>query len=109
MPATGGASKPKKLSKAQLMKELAEKTGLKKSEVEGVFDALHTIIRRELRSSAGEITALPGLLKIKKKDVPAKPARPGRNPATGETIMLKAKPASKGVKVTALKGLKEMV
>jgi len=31
----------------------------------------------------------------------------GRNPATGENIMLKAKPASRKLKINALKTLKE--
>jgi hypothetical protein len=33
----------------------------------------------------------------------------GVNPFTGEEMMFKAKPASKGVKVLALKALKDMV
>jgi nucleoid DNA-binding protein len=33
----------------------------------------------------------------------------GRNPQTGEEMMIAAKPAKKVVKVTALKKLKEMV
>jgi nucleoid DNA-binding protein len=40
---------------------------------------------------------------------PATKARPGRNPATGETIMIKAKPARTVVKALALKSLKEWV
>ena len=40
---------------------------------------------------------------------PAREARRGINPFTGEEMMFKAKPASKVVKVTALKGLKDMV
>ena len=35
--------------------------------------------------------------------------KPVRNPITGETIMIKAKPASKKVRVRALKNLNEMV
>jgi nucleoid DNA-binding protein len=40
---------------------------------------------------------------------PARKARMGVNPFTGEEMMFKAKPASKAVKVLALKGLKDMV
>lgn len=40
---------------------------------------------------------------------PATKARKGVNPFTGEEMMFKAKPASKTVKVSALKGLKDMV
>jgi len=44
----------------------------------------------------------------KGENVPAKPARMGRNPFTGETIKLKAKPKSKKVKFRPSKDLKEM-
>jgi nucleoid DNA-binding protein len=40
---------------------------------------------------------------------PARKARKGINPFTGEEMMFKAKPARNVVKVTALKRLKEMV
>jgi nucleoid DNA-binding protein len=98
----------KKMTKSQLMSDLADQTGLTKSQVEGVFDALQNTIKREL-GGIGELTALPGLLKIRKVVKPARKARPGRNPATGEAITISAKPASKGVKVSTLKTLKEMV
>jgi nucleoid DNA-binding protein len=40
---------------------------------------------------------------------PATKKRLGRNPATGEQIMIAAKPARTVVKVSALKALKEAV
>lgn len=103
----GGAKADKPLTKPQLLKALAESTGFSQTDVGKTLDAFEALVRAELRR-AGSIT-LPGLLKIAKKDVPAKPARDGRNPATGETIRIKAKPASKTVRVRALKGLKDMV
>jgi nucleoid DNA-binding protein len=42
------------------------------------------------------------------KNAPARKARKGINPFTGEPTIFKAKPASRKVKVTALKALKEM-
>ena len=39
----------------------------------------------------------------------ARKARKGVNPFTGEEMMFKAKPATKVVKATVLKGLKDMV
>jgi nucleoid DNA-binding protein len=39
---------------------------------------------------------------------PARKARPGVNPFTGEEIMIAAKPASTTVKVRPLKKLKDM-
>jgi nucleoid DNA-binding protein len=51
---------------------------------------------------------LPGVLKIRIVHRPARKARQGRNPQTGEPIMIKAKPASKAVKAQVLKNLKEL-
>jgi nucleoid DNA-binding protein len=52
---------------------------------------------------------VPSLLKLRVVKKPARAARKGVNPFTGEEMMFKAKPASKAVKVTALKALKDMV
>ena len=55
------------------------------------------------------IFTVPGLMKLRVVKKPATKARKGINPFTGEEMMFKAKPASKTVKVAALKGLKDMV
>jgi DNA-binding protein HU-beta len=52
---------------------------------------------------------LPGLLKMKVVKKPATKAREGVNPFTGEKMMFKAKPASKKVRIMALKNLKGFV
>ena len=52
---------------------------------------------------------LPGLVKIMRKEIKASPAKEGRNPKTGETMMIAAKPKRTVVKVRALKKLKTMV
>lgn len=101
------SSKAKALTKAQLVKKLASDAGLSQEDVKKVIASLEATTKAELKR-VGHIGWF-GLLKVKKKDVKAKPARMGRNPATGEDMMFKAKPASKSVKVTALKSLKDMV
>jgi nucleoid DNA-binding protein len=40
---------------------------------------------------------------------PASPARKGRNPFTGEEIMIKAKPASRKVRARALRSLNGLI
>ncbi|MET0920212.1 MAG: HU family DNA-binding protein, partial [Acidimicrobiia bacterium] len=50
-----------------------------------------------------------GFAKFARKDVAAKPARDGINPFTGEMQRFAAKPASKSVRVTALKRFKDAV
>ena len=52
---------------------------------------------------------LPGLLRMKVVKKPATKEREGINPFTKEKMIFKAKPASKKVRVLALKNLKSMV
>ena len=102
----------KPLTKTTLIANLVEETGLTKQQVGLVLDGLTTQISKALeKSGPGEITALPGLLKIEVKDKPARPAqRNVPNPfKPGETMDVAAKPASKAIKIRALKGLREMV
>ena len=95
-------------TKTQLLNELAEKTELSRKDIGAVLDELGVVIERHIKKRAvGEFT-LPGLLKIKTVKKPARRARKGINPFTGEETTFAAKPASTAVKVTALKGLKDM-
>jgi len=98
------------MTKSQVFAALAEKTGLAKRDVSGIFDELGGLIGKQLkgRSAPGMFT-VPGLMKITVTRKPATKARPGVNPFTGEEIMIKAKPARNVVKVRPLKGLKDMV
>jgi nucleoid DNA-binding protein len=98
------------LNKSQMISAIAEGCGMSKKEVSAVMDELASVIHRHLkkRGGAGQCT-VPGLMKIKTIRKPATKARPGINPFTGEETIFKAKPARTVVKVTPLKGLKEMV
>jgi nucleoid DNA-binding protein len=107
---------PKKLdkvtkvfTKGELYSTLAERAEISRKQVVTLFDNLSEIIAAHLKKDGPEKFVLPGLLKIVVRKVPARPARDGKNPFTGETTMFKAKPASKKVKVLALKNLKGMV
>jgi len=97
-------------TKSEIYAKIAEDTGLTKKDVSAVFDSLSSQIQKSLggRNGAGLFT-IPGLLKMRVVKKPATKARTGRNPFTGVEMMFKAKPASKTVKVAALKGLKDMV
>ena len=96
-----------KLTKTQLIVTLAERCDLEKKVVANLLNELEDLTVASLKG-IGEFN-LAGMMKVKVKHVPKKPARMGRNPATGETIKLKAKPASKKVKILPLKKLKEVV
>lgn len=96
-------------SKSQLLGEIAEQLGLKRTEIKEVFESLNNIIHRHMaKGGAGEFN-MPGLLKCRRITKKATKARKGINPFTGEETTFKAKPARNVVKVRPLKGLKEMV
>lgn len=96
-----------KMTKSQLLASIADSTDLSKKQVGAVLEELESLIDRSVRKrGAGEFT-IPGLMKITTVKKPAKKARKGINPFTGEEQMFKAKPASIAVKVRPLKKLKE--
>jgi nucleoid DNA-binding protein len=97
------------LSKSQMVSELAEKTELSKKQITAVLDEIEGLISHSLSKKGTGVFVLPGMLKILVKQIKAAPAKEGRNPKTGEPMMIAAKPARKVVKVRALKKLKAMV
>tara|TARA_B100001750_G_C15133110_1_gene410825 strand:- start:304 stop:627 length:324 start_codon:yes stop_codon:yes gene_type:complete len=107
MAASNYAKKPP--TKSEILNHIAADTDLSRKEVSAVFESLEGLIAKELKPRGAGTFNLPGLLKIKVIKKPARKARKGINPFTGEEMMFKAKPASKGVKVLPLKGLKSMV
>ncbi len=99
----------KPLTKAQLTAAIAEDTGLTKKDVAGVLDSLTDKIHRHLKPKGAGAFTLPGLAKFTVQKKPARKARKGINPFTGEEMMFKAKPASRAVKIRPLKALKDAV
>ena len=98
-----------RLSKTQILEQIAENTGLSRKQVAAVLDSLTDVIEAHInKRSVGEFV-LPGLLKINTVRKPATKARKGINPFTGEETVFKAKPARNVVKVRPLKNLKDMV
>jgi nucleoid DNA-binding protein len=98
-----------KLSKTQILDQIAESTSLSRKQVGSVIDALTEVIEAHVNKRAVGEFVLPGLLKISTVRKPAVKARKGINPFTKEEVMFKAKPASTAVKVRPLKKLKDMV
>ncbi len=106
---TAGSTK-KPPTKSEIYTTIADDTGLTKKDVATVFDSLSGLIQKNLGGRGGPgLFTVPGLLKMRVVKKAATKARKGINPFTGEEMMFKAKPASKGVKVLALKALKDMV
>lgn len=100
-----------KMTKTQILTEIADNTELSKKEVSAVLEELSVIIERHIKKRAvGEFT-LPGLLKIKTIKKPARKAKKNvPNPfKPGELMDVAAKPASTSVKLYPLKKIKDMV
>ena len=98
-------------TKTEILTNIASTTGLSKKDVASVFEALAVEIKRNLGSRGAGSFTIPGLLKIEKKRVPARPAKKGvPNPfKPGELMDVAFRPASNKVKVRPLKNLKDMV
>ena len=73
------------MNQSELITHVAEITGESKKSVEAVLKTTGDVVAAEL-CGGGEV-ALPGIGKLQAKD---KPARPGRNPKTGETLTIAA-------------------
>jgi nucleoid DNA-binding protein len=95
------------LSKSALVHHLAGTSGAAAKDVRAVIAALEETIRASISKKGPRTFVLPGLLKITAVAVPAKKARKGINPFTGEETVFKAKPATVKVKVRPMKKLKD--
>ncbi len=105
------AKAPKKPpTKTEIFTNIAEATDLSRKQVNAVFMAMADEVKKALGSRGAGAIAIPGLVKIQKRKVPARPVQKNwRNPFTGEIQDRPAKPASTKVAVRALKNLKDMV
>ncbi|MBM3828807.1 MAG: HU family DNA-binding protein [Actinobacteria bacterium] len=88
------------MKKRDLIQAVSDHTGLDKksatSAVEGTIDVILATVAK------GEVVNISGFAKFAKIK---RPARMGRNPATGATIKIAAKTVAK---ITALKGFKDI-
>jgi hypothetical protein len=105
----GQAVRPVKeaYSKSALVKYLAEQNDIPRDRAAGVLMSLEGVLAGSVHPrGVGQFT-WPGFLKVTLRKVPARKAGTLiRNPATGQMIPAKAKPASVRVKVRALAKLK---
>ncbi len=97
-----------RLSKTQIVDQIAGETELSRKQVVAVLDSLTGVIEAHVKKNAVGEFVLPGLLKIATVRKPAVKARKGINPFTKEEVTFKAKPATTVVKVRPLKKLKDM-
>ena len=93
---------PVPTTKTGIMAAIAEAAGITKKQAVAAYDKIVEIAVRGAKQEEKGIT-LPAIGKVK---LVKRPARIGRNPATGEQIKIKAK---KVVKIVACKAFKDAV
>ncbi len=99
-----------KQTKSHILKTIADETELSIKQVKAVFTAAGHLAKCHLiKKGSGEFSIPEMAVKIVRKTKPATKKREGRNPLTGETIMIAAKPKREVIKVRPLKVLKELL
>jgi len=88
------------LTQTQLADEVAQRTGMSRTEAKNVLAALDEIVLEQIADA--EKVKIGSIVQFEVRVRPATNARPGRNPATGEEITISAKPASVTVKARPL-------
>jgi len=96
------AKAPKALTQAQIIAEIAEKAEISKKQAKTVFETLQAAVVKndKVATPVGIFT---------KKVKPARPARKGINPFTGEETTFAAKPKTTELKFRANKATKDML
>ena len=89
------------MNRSQLLNEFAERNEMTRKEADAVLTSLVEIITGSV--AGGEDVAISGFAKFRRID---RPARLARNPATGETVKVKAKRVAR---ITPLKNFKDSV
>lgn len=89
------------MTKADLLKAIADETGESQATVDAVLSSLSMVASKAL--GEGDDVTIPGLVKL---DTKKRAARQGRNPKTGEAIQIAAKTV---VTTKVLKGLVDHV
>ncbi len=99
----------KSISKSEILNAVADAIGeeITRKHVKQVVEALVEVGHKELKKNG--VFVLPGFAKFVVVKKPARPAREGINPFTGQKQMFAAKPASKAVRARAVKAIKDAV
>lgn len=101
---------PQRQSRIEILQIIAEKTHLKRIEVEAVFNEMANLIEAHLKKQGSGEIILPKLgIKLRKVRRSATKARKMKSPLTGKEVEIHAKPEREEVKLVALKSLKEKV
>src|ERR1051325_2302868 len=88
------------LTQTQLTEAIAERAGLSKAQAKSAITALEEVVLGEIGNA--EKVKIGNLVQLTVRVKPPTKEREGRNPATGEVIMIAPKPASVDVRARVL-------
>jgi nucleoid DNA-binding protein len=88
------------LTQTQLADEVAQRSGMSRADAKRMLTALDEVVLDQIADA--EKVKIGTVVQLEVRVRPATKERPGRNPATGEEIMISAKPASVAVKARPL-------
>lgn len=99
-----------KQTQTQIIASISDETGISKKEVKAVLESLGEHAQRHImKRGSGEFKVPYMGVKVNRKTKPATKKRMGRNPATGEEMVIAAKPKRDVVKAMPLKAMKELI
>lgn len=99
-----------KQTQSQIIATISSETGLSNKDVKAVLVQLGELSHRHImKRGSGEFKVPFMGIKINRKVKPATKKRMGRNPATGEEMVIAAKPKREVVKAMPLKVIKELL
>lgn len=96
-----------KQTRIEILRSIADKTGLPKIHIESVFSALTELLHSHMRKrGSGEFTVPVVGIKVRRVKKKATKPRTMVSPLTGQEAVIPGKPARMAIKLTALKPLK---
>ena len=96
------------MNKTQLLNTLQTRNPtLTKGDINGVLDSLSQVVIETLKNEGAVV--VPGIVKLKSVEKAATPERQGVDPFTKQPRTFAAKPASKKVKASPLKNIKDAI
>jgi nucleoid DNA-binding protein len=97
-------------TRMEILQMISDKTGLKRVDVESVFNELSQLVKGHLKKRGSGEFMIPKLgLKIKRVRRKPTKKRVMVSPLTGQEVVIPAKPARDDIKLIALKTLKASV
>ena len=99
-----------KQSRIEILKAISDSTGLKRVDVEAVFNEMKKIIAGHMKKQGSGEVMIPKLgVKLRRVRRKATKKRTMVSPLTGQEVIIPSKPARDDIKLIAMKALKEAI